>query len=764
MTYKKLPFTPLLCAGVVALTGCGSQELASGPEISRTQYGVVHIKAENYKDLGLGFGFSHAQDNICLMAEYRVKVRGERSKYFGIEGAQAKNIAQDFYARYYYDGEILDRVYAKMSQKAQDLLTGYVDGYNRYLKHTPSANLPEACRDKPWLVPMTLTDAYRMIEDRNVIGSGQWFSTAMVGAAPPSVEQHSFVDEDLINGHLDGTAAKMGSNAWAFGRDVTENKRGLVVGNPHFPWQGSERFYQMHLTIPGEYDAMGTTLPPFPVVSIGFNRDVAWSHTVSTARRFAFSELTLDPQDPLAYMLDGEKQAMKKFPVSIEVKQPNGEMETREHVFYETRLGVLFILPEAGLVWNTSKAYAFGDANRYNIGGIETWLKVGQSKTVAEVKSAIGSTMSFPWVNTIAADRHGDALYADFSHVPNVSKELLEECAPSAHAAAVMKARRLFILNGEKSACNWVAAKNSPGGRLIAPKDAPSVVRGDYVANSNDSYWLINGEYRFAEKSPLFGTFEAEQGLRTRRGIIELSTSLKSGKISLATARQMQFRNANYAAELILSDFLSFCREGENKGACDVLAAWDRRENLDSRGAVLFRELWRKVRRMGLDELFVVPFDVADAVNTPRQLNVKNPDIRKALLGALDGAVKLITEKGFALDAPLGDVQVYLDKGVRIPLHGGNSSAGVLNVLGAGELSKQGYFPRHGASYIQIVTFDEDGPLADGVLAYGQSANPASSHYGDQTRVYSSKELYRLPFHRKDILNDPGYHPVPLPE
>ena len=43
------------------------------------------------------------------------------------------------------------------------------------------------------------------------------------------------------------------------------------------------RFYEMHLTIPGQMDVMGVGIGTYSMVSIGFNKDVAWSHTVSTA-------------------------------------------------------------------------------------------------------------------------------------------------------------------------------------------------------------------------------------------------------------------------------------------------------------------------------------------------------------------------------------------------------------------------------------------------------------------------------------------------
>ena len=77
-----------------------------------------------------------------------------------------------------------------------------------------------------------------------------------------------------------------GSNATAIGGDASTTGRGMMLGNPHFPWRGRYRFTQQQLTIPGQYDVAGASLIGSPVVNIGWNKNVAWSHTVSTAYRF----------------------------------------------------------------------------------------------------------------------------------------------------------------------------------------------------------------------------------------------------------------------------------------------------------------------------------------------------------------------------------------------------------------------------------------------------------------------------------------------
>ena len=135
----------------------------------------------------------------------------------------------------------------------------------------------------------------------------------------------------------------LGSNGWAFGRDVTTNKSGLLLGNPHFPWETTNRFYEVHLTIPGKFDAMGVTIAGAPGLSIGFNKDVAWTHTVSTDRHFTLFELALDPADPTAYLVDGKRHVMDRKTVSIDT--PAGP-QTR--TYFTTLYGPVVVMPQAG--------------------------------------------------------------------------------------------------------------------------------------------------------------------------------------------------------------------------------------------------------------------------------------------------------------------------------------------------------------------------------------------------------------------------------
>ncbi len=118
---------------------------------------------------------------------------------------------------------------------------------------------------------------------------------------------------------------KFGSNMYALGADATQSGSPIVYGNPHFPWTGSERLYMAHLTLPGQMDIEGVSLYGVPVILIGFNDNFAWSHTVSTAYRFTFYQLPLNPLNPKQYFYNGKLTDMTAVPLNVDVLQSDGK-------------------------------------------------------------------------------------------------------------------------------------------------------------------------------------------------------------------------------------------------------------------------------------------------------------------------------------------------------------------------------------------------------------------------------------------------------
>lgn len=74
-------------------------------------------------------------------------------------------------------------------------------------------------------------------------------------------------------------------------RRRTQRERRRTPTATDFPWEGGLRFWEVQLSVPGELDVYGAQLTGLPAVGIGFNEDVAWSHTVSDGNRFTAYKL-----------------------------------------------------------------------------------------------------------------------------------------------------------------------------------------------------------------------------------------------------------------------------------------------------------------------------------------------------------------------------------------------------------------------------------------------------------------------------------------
>ncbi len=728
----------------------GGAQLAAQPTydatITRTDYNIPHITSETWGGVGYGVAYAYAQDNFCMLAEEFATVAGERSLHFGPEAtavlgfAEIDNITSDTFYRGRIDLSALRDGWSDQSTEAQQIVDGYVVGYNRYLADTGPDALPEACRNASWVRRITRDDMLRLNEKQMLLASSLALAPGIATAAPPGSEQPAESAHIVLPDNED---LRFGSNGWAFGSDATGTEGGLLIGNPHFPWEGPSRFWQLHVTKPGEYDAMGVGLAGTPFVTLGFNKDVAWTHTVTAARHFTLYALTLSPDDPTTYMVDGEPVAMTTRQVTIPM--PDGAPAV-ERTLYSTRFGAVVTMPGTPIGWSDNTAFAIQDANSGNQRAIDTWLRIGQASNVAEIESVVSETLGIPWVNTIAADRQGNALHADITAVPGVSPEFIAACStPFSGLVAGM----VTLLDGTRAECDWRSTSEGPLAGLLPASDQATRTRRDYVTNSNDSYWISNPSTPHRQLSPILGDFESELSLRTRSNFIETEAAIADGPFDRDDAKALVFANRSLAADMVVEPVLALCpQRPELAPACEALSAWDRRFDTDSRGAYLFAEFWETAR--GRNNLWREPFDAENPIKTPHGL-ATDEAAAEALLTALTDAAAKLTEADIALDAQWGDVQTRsTPDGEAIAIHGGPGTAGVLNMQ-IGREVEGGLTPRHGSSYMQIVTFDEDGPVADAILSYSQSTDPASPHYADQTRLYSRKEWHRLPFTLEEI-------------
>jgi acyl-homoserine-lactone acylase len=723
-----------------------------------TRYGIPHVRAEDWGSLGYGFGYAKTRDVVCTFANEVIVARGEASRYFGPDAGRRES---DIFHKATLGAEALAHAKQRVPAQMRALADGYVAGYNRYLADVTPAGLPAACRNQPWVRPIERDDLERL-GIRASLGQGIGRLPAAIAlAAPPEAQQGRAPGAStaaLAWTALGGDAEAGGSNAIALGKAATANGRGLLLGNPHYPWLGPNRFHIAHLTIPGTLDVMGVGLLTRPNLSIGFTADVAWTHTVSTAQHATVYRLELVEGDPLSYRYGDSIRRIERRAVEIEVRKTDGSIERESHAVYDSAFGPVIELPQ--LPWSKQWAYAIRDANLRNNRSAEQVLGFYQAKSVEDVLAALRSTQGTAFVNTLAADKRGQTLYADFSLIPNVERDLVERCR-----AMEIPGAPIYVLRGAPE-CEWSIDPRAQQPGTLAPERLPHVLRDDYVTNSNDSYWLSSPRQPLEGFSPIIGPEGTPRSLRTRAGIAFVEEVLSSGgRFTPERLRELMYSQRNYGAELLLDDVLKACADTRDVApelaqACATLASWDRRHTVTSRGAHLWQQLLLRARG---PEIWAVPFDRSDPARTPRGLKTSDPTARQRLLGALSDAAKALRDKRISLDAAWGDLQYVERGGTRIGIPGGGEP-GMFSIISAGPQPGPTYTPiTYGNSWIQVVSWTDAGTVeAQGILTYSQSEDPDSAHSVDQTRLYSEGKWIELPFAEAAIAAEPDLETLEL--
>jgi acyl-homoserine-lactone acylase len=751
-------------------------ELVYQAEIVWTDYGIPHITASDWGSMGYGYAYAYAQENYCVVMKEYVRAAGESALYLGAEG----DLNADLVFKLFNDDERIQRIFIEgMPSYVVELFEGYAAGLNRYLEETGVDNLAEGeegCRGAEWVREVDVFDAARLVHKAILRGSGEPLADFSVAATAPENMAWSTpaVADEMLVASLEREAVvaaigmpepeEMGSNAYAVGEAASQSGAGVLLGNPHFPWRGNLRWFMSHLTVTDQYDVMGATLAGLPLNTIGFNQNVAWSHTVSTGSRFTFYELTLNPENVMQYIYDGELRDIESRTVSAERRLADGSVETVEHTFYFSHFGPIVDLGSVSPLlggWPNAAGtlLTYRDANLDNLRGIPQWIEMGQAANLDEFKQSLRA-IGIPWVNTIAADRYGDAFYGDISANPNVSVAQYNNCIRGT-LQTLLTDFGFLTMEGSDPACEWGRDADTADG-VFGYDSLPKLETREYAANANDSYWLPNPQRLLEGFSPVIGRERVPQSLRTRQTFLQAEERLSGtdglgdSGFNIDNIRQLHYQATNIAADLVMDDVVDICTavedwspftedEASAAEACVLLAEWDRAYRVDSVGSHIFYEFWLAVE--GTENLWAVPFDPADPVNTPRELNRADAAVVEAVKQALADGVERLVQADIPLDRPWGDIQYVQKNGDRFGIHGG-SGGFMFSAIQSDLVEGAGYADIYtGNSYIQAVTWDaSDCPDAYAILTYSQSTDPASAHYADSTALYSSGGWIDMPY------------------
>ena len=184
--------------------------------------------------------------------------------------AERTNLDSDTYYRALRQSGVVQRLLTRPAplgptDQVRQLVDGYVAGYNRYLRRhrrreparSDLPGRPGSRRSPRWTCGPTSTTSPARTAAR--AQAGHRGGRAAHRSAPARTARSSAVRR-LGRHRQQRLGARQGRH---HGHD------GMLLANPHFPWTGDGRFYQVQLTIPGVSTSPARSLYGTPVVEIG---------------------------------------------------------------------------------------------------------------------------------------------------------------------------------------------------------------------------------------------------------------------------------------------------------------------------------------------------------------------------------------------------------------------------------------------------------------------------------------------------------------
>jgi len=792
----------------------GGQQVSAGPGgygavIRRTSDGVPHIWAEDIKGVSFGQGWASAQDHPCDLVDQILKVTSRRAATFGAGDAE-KNVQSDFGWAALGIAERASADWPKVKGSQRTVVESFAAGWNAEMKKAGAKGVTDWCAGQDWLRPITAEELYTYARSVTLLASGARLVDYIAKAKAPAGAAGTPTTEAALGaadggGGDGGDAATVASNGWAIGSQRSASGKGMLLGNPHFPWIGELRFWEVQLTTADGMDVYGAQLLGLPGVGIGFTDGVAWTHTVSAGRRFTAYKMALAPGDPTSYLVDGQAKPMVRKDITIKVKAADGSTADQTRPYYATEFGPVLDFPGVG--WTDTATTSYRDANIDNTRFLDQYLAMDRSHSLKDLQAAHRKFQGIPLFNTIATDADGTAWYADTSATPDLSPEALAAYQQRLETDGLTKIAaqaNAVLLDGSTSRDRWVDDPEAPWPGVLPWSKLPQVQRKDYVLNANDSYWVPNAS------ATIDGDYSILQGPKTARSVRTLENlavlddrtaggpSGDDGKFTLDELTAAALRDAAYTEAQWRAGVVARCKAAAGpvtgkeltdktgavvvpagpvdiSRACGVLEAWDGRYDVASVGAVLWREFTRAVPPA---DMWATPFDKALPATTPAGLGPAQKDGVDLVLTGLATAVALLDKAGVALDAPLGQAQY--DARVpqqRLPIPGGLGSEGVTNVVDNGRdsastlqvqpdnpkpltkdspLTTGGYPVSYGTSFLMAVDYAKGAPAARTILTYGEVGNPTSPAFTAQSKDFAAKQWKTVRFTDADIAADKG--------
>lgn len=654
-------------------------------------YGTPHIFARNTTGLFYGFGYAQLQAHGNLILRLYAEARGREAEFYGPAYAAADRytVANGVWQR----GQ---KWYAQQTPEMKSYLQAFAAGMNAYAREHPEALAPEARSILPVSAEDVVAHWERVMEFQYLAPSSRVYGApeATATLTDPPLQPSDPQDE-------------AGSNGWALAPSKSASGHAMLVMNPHLNWAPSwQTYFEAELSAPG-IQMYGATQVGFPVLRFCFSPNHGITNTVNAISGATVYKLTLAQG---GYLYDGKVLPFTTSSATLRIKQADGSFTTETVPLRESLHGPVFTRPDGTVV-------ALRVAGLDRPFGIQEYWDIDRAHGLPAVLAAL-QRLQVPSFNILYAGRDGHILYQFNGVLP------IRTHGDSAYWSG--------LVPGDTSANLWTAIH--PYEDLPRVLDPPA----GFVANSNNPPWVTTalppldpGKY-----PPYIATNSLT--LRAEQSIALLESRPKFTFEELIEAKQS---NHVLLADRVLDPLLDAAKDSPIslvQQAVTILKKWNRADDSDSPGALLF-ETWASLfagPQFLSQRNYAQPWTFSNPLETPTGL--ADPAAAVAMLEA--AAKETITRYG-SLDRPFGDVSRFRLGAVDLPGNGGFGNTGVFRVITWSPLQADGTrTPIHGETFIAAVEFSNP-PRAMGLLTYGESTQPGSSHSGDQLSLLSQKKL-----------------------
>ncbi|HZL00808.1 MAG TPA: acylase [Caulobacteraceae bacterium] len=638
--------------------------------IRRDDFGVPHILGATDPDVAFGIGYAHSEDDFATIQDAALGTRGTLAGWEGRDGATT-----DYLVRLMRVNGTVAAGYGRLPADLRAVLEAYADGVNYYAARHLS-------KVAPGLLPLTGAD----------VAAGFVFKTPFFYGL-----------DDTLKTLIAPTHGKpmdpIGSNGVAVAPSRSADGATRLLVNSHQPYAGPVAWYEAVLQSGQGWHVAGGFFPGTPFMLHGHNAHLGWANTVNDPKLVDIYRLTINPANADQYRLDGHWRNFDRADAAIRVKLWGP-------LFWTVHKPVLWAA-QGPVLATDHGVFAFRWAGIGETRQALQYYRLNKAANLAEWKAAM-ALQALPSINYIYADEAGNIGYVYNGLFPDRDPRLDWK----------------GILPGDRSDLIW---------RHYLPFDRVPQIwnpKSGFVFNSNNTPFQATGPGDALKPAD----FPATMGLQTNmtnRAYRAEETFGADTCITAAAFRAYKFDLA-YSPRSDMAKVVAAVLALDPRGDRDIaaaqtlLAAWDRRTNIASRGAALA-------------VLTAVP--LADALEAGRL-----PDVRAPLLAAIR---TLKTHFG-RIDPRWGEVNRIIRGKFDLPIDGGPDTFRAVY----GRPQPDGRLKAEaGDTLIMFVAWDRAGKLSSqSIHQFGSATlDKSSPHYADQTPLFAAMKTKPVLFTEDEL-------------